>query len=214
MSSPRSPARWGSVLLGLTVGCARCHDHKFDAIPSTDYYRLQSFFAASDLVDQPIAPKAELEAFETAKKAVERKAAPLREQLAALEAPYRKSLTEQKQAMLTAGVRAVMAVPEAKRTPAQKRLVQGLQNSLRVTWEDVAAAVAASLADHPKRETIVAMARSHATNSGGMLGEPLPHLLIGPGPLKGMGVEPVVLRPGGHTCSMNSSRLLQDARFR
>ena len=45
----------GSVFLGLTIGCARCHDHKFDAIPTTDYYRLQSFFAASELVDLPIA---------------------------------------------------------------------------------------------------------------------------------------------------------------
>ena len=35
----------GSVFLGLTIGCARCHDHKFDAIPTTDYYRLQAFFA-------------------------------------------------------------------------------------------------------------------------------------------------------------------------
>ena len=33
----------GSVFLGLTIGCARCHDHKFDAIPTTDYYRLQAF---------------------------------------------------------------------------------------------------------------------------------------------------------------------------
>ena len=144
----------GSVFLGLTIGCARCHDHKFDAIPTTDYYRLQSFFAASELVDLPIATKAELEAFEAAKKAVESKAAPLRKQLAALEAPYRKRLAEQKHAMLTADERAVMAVPEAKRTPAQKRLASGLQNSLRVTWEDVAAAVAANPADHAEREAL------------------------------------------------------------
>ncbi len=104
----------GSVFLGLTIGCARCHDHKFDAIPTTDYYRLQSFFAASELVDLPIAGKAEIEAFEAAKKAVEQKAAPLRAQLAALEAPYRKRLAEQKHAMLTAEERAVMAIPEAK----------------------------------------------------------------------------------------------------
>ena len=45
----------GSVFLGLTVGCARCHDHKFDAIPTTDYYRLQAFFASSDLDDVSIA---------------------------------------------------------------------------------------------------------------------------------------------------------------
>ena len=52
----------GSVFLGLTIGCARCHDHKFDAIPTTDYYRLQSFFAAAELVDVPIASEAEREA--------------------------------------------------------------------------------------------------------------------------------------------------------
>ncbi len=37
----------GSVFLGLTIGCARCHDHKFDPIPQQDYYRMKAFFAAS-----------------------------------------------------------------------------------------------------------------------------------------------------------------------
>ena len=35
----------GSVFLGLTYGCAKCHDHKFDPILQKDYYRLQAFFA-------------------------------------------------------------------------------------------------------------------------------------------------------------------------
>ena len=34
----------GSVFLGLTYGCAKCHDHKFDPILQADYYRLQAFF--------------------------------------------------------------------------------------------------------------------------------------------------------------------------
>src|SRR5205807_23430 len=48
----------GSVFLGLTVACARCHDHKFDALPTTDYYRLQSFFASAQLRDVSIATPA------------------------------------------------------------------------------------------------------------------------------------------------------------
>ncbi len=45
----------GAVFLGLTVGCARCHDHKFDDIPQADYYRLQAFLAASHEYDVPLA---------------------------------------------------------------------------------------------------------------------------------------------------------------
>ena len=37
----------GTSLLGLTIGCVRCHDHKFDPIPQTDYYRLLSTFTTT-----------------------------------------------------------------------------------------------------------------------------------------------------------------------
>ena len=40
-------ATLGTSMLGLTVGCARCHDHKFDPIPTADYYRLISTFTTT-----------------------------------------------------------------------------------------------------------------------------------------------------------------------
>lgn len=38
----------GRAILGLTVACARCHDHKYDAIPTMDYYALAGFFQSTD----------------------------------------------------------------------------------------------------------------------------------------------------------------------
>ena len=41
-------------LLGLTVACARCHDHKFDPIPTKDYYGLMGVFASTMRVERPL----------------------------------------------------------------------------------------------------------------------------------------------------------------
>ncbi|MEZ6067914.1 MAG: DUF1549 domain-containing protein [Planctomycetaceae bacterium] len=44
----------GQSLLGLTLGCARCHDHKFDPIPTRDYYALAGIFGSSAVLDGEI----------------------------------------------------------------------------------------------------------------------------------------------------------------
>ncbi len=54
--------------LGLTVSCARCHDHKFDPIPQQDYYSLAGIFQSSRLHNAPLVPKSEVDAYQQSQK--------------------------------------------------------------------------------------------------------------------------------------------------
>jgi hypothetical protein len=93
----------GVVFLGLTVGCARCHDHKFDDFSLADYYRLQAFLAATQERELILASSGEQSRWKT-------RAAPVRAELARLQ----KSLSELK---------------GEKRAQAEKRLLE-LERSL------------------------------------------------------------------------------------
>lgn len=59
-------ATTGSAMLGLTVGCARCHDHKYDPIPQRDYYRLLACFATGTPGEQWVSAPDERTAYESA----------------------------------------------------------------------------------------------------------------------------------------------------
>jgi mono/diheme cytochrome c family protein len=51
-------------MLGLTVGCARCHNHKYDPIAQTDYYKIVSIFANSTYKEYPVASPAATAAYD------------------------------------------------------------------------------------------------------------------------------------------------------
>jgi cytochrome c553 len=59
--------------LGLTVACARCHDHKFDPIPTTDYYALAGIFASTEYTEVPLVPQAVVEEAKRKQSAADKK---------------------------------------------------------------------------------------------------------------------------------------------
>lgn len=60
----------GTAFLGLTVGCARCHNHKLEPITQKDYYRLQAYLAATDEHNISLASAAEQEAWDAKTKQI------------------------------------------------------------------------------------------------------------------------------------------------
>ena len=59
-------ATTGVAMLGLTLGCARCHDHKYDPVPRRDYYLLLSAFNGGDRAEVPLAPLEEVRRYREA----------------------------------------------------------------------------------------------------------------------------------------------------
>ena len=75
-----------SVFLGLTIGCARCHDHKYDPVKQTDYYRLAALFAPTERRDIEIPTEDERLLAATRNTEVEKELAALREKAAPITA--------------------------------------------------------------------------------------------------------------------------------
>ena len=61
----------GRGLLGLTIGCAQCHDHKFDPIPTEDYYALLGIFNSTQVGEHPLAPDEVVAEFKAQKEAAD-----------------------------------------------------------------------------------------------------------------------------------------------
>ncbi len=71
----------GEAFLGLTVGCARCHNHKLEPITQKDYYRLQAYFAATAEFNKPLVSASEQKAWDAETKDIQSQIAKLKKQL-------------------------------------------------------------------------------------------------------------------------------------
>ena len=59
------------VFIGITAACAQCHDHKFDPIPTKDFYSLQGVFRSSEIYQHPLADSAAVEEYSAHQKRIE-----------------------------------------------------------------------------------------------------------------------------------------------
>jgi hypothetical protein len=87
----------GSGFLGVTLGCARCHDHKFDPIRQKDYYRMQAFFATTQQKDIPMYKPEEEAQWKKKKSAAEAEMAKLQKSLPQMVGPERAAIEKQLQ---------------------------------------------------------------------------------------------------------------------
>ncbi|HWA99030.1 MAG TPA: DUF1553 domain-containing protein, partial [Pirellulales bacterium] len=141
----------GSSLLGMTVQCARCHDHKFEPITQREYYQLQAIFWPAYCPDDWRKPnqrrvsvarsderrehaertKTLNEQIKTVRDALEEKAKSFREQLAA---EHRASLDEETRAKLAEAEKH----DKKERSPDEKKLVKALNDATELPHDALA----------------------------------------------------------------------------
>ncbi len=72
----------GASMLGVTLGCARCHDHKFDPIRHTDYYRIQAYFAQTFENDVALASPEEQQSWKAIAEPIQKEMKDLQKKMA------------------------------------------------------------------------------------------------------------------------------------
>jgi hypothetical protein len=130
----------GLVFLGLTVGCARCHDHKFDPIRQTDYFRLQAFFAAMKPRDDlDTADPRQHEQYQKQLAAWEEATKEIRAEMETLGAGKREELRQYTLTKFRPEIQACVKTPPEQRTPYQWQIALKAEQQLKQAEKEMPA---------------------------------------------------------------------------
>ncbi len=172
----------GEVFLGLGVGCARCHDHKFDPILQKDYYRLQASFATfRPRDDQPFATQTQLSEYAQELAKWEAATADLHAKIAAIEEPIKRSIEDKAIEKFPKDVRPLLRKPKTQRDGLEEQIAhlahlqtleewnkldfaKTLKDDQKVQWEVLQAQLKSFDSIKPKKP-IGVMAAGNITNS-------------------------------------------------
>ena len=152
----------GFVFAGMSYACARCHDHKFEPILQTDYYRLQAFFANTAAKDDVVLTSGqELKRYREQLALWQEKTRDIREQMEAIEAPKRRAIEHDLFEKYPAEIQLAFNKQETERSPFERQMAWKARQYLNPKSHDYVANLDAVVArlkgDEKKRwETLKA----------------------------------------------------------
>jgi hypothetical protein len=123
----------GTAFLGLTIGCARCHNHKLEPIPQKDYYRLQAYLAATEEHDISLVAPAAQKAWEQNSKAIEGRIKALQSKLKRMSESEKARVRKEIEALEESIPPPPATIPAIWNDPAHRTPIHVLQ---RGVWEN------------------------------------------------------------------------------
>jgi hypothetical protein len=121
-----------SAFLGMTLHCAKCHDHMYDPISQNDYYRMKAIFDPLVVRKVPLATVEQIVNHGEDVRIQEMKRDALEKEFTALAEPFYRKLYEERVAMLPAEIQAVIRKPESNRSPEEVKIADDYFPVLRI----------------------------------------------------------------------------------